>query len=90
MAATYCSAPQRKQTPPIEREVMAAIHINPANTIRILESELESLKALQKLEHKERIESLINMLTKTSKGEWDEIKNINPQLHEFVRQAVNR
>ncbi len=55
-----------------------------------LENELESLKQLQIIEHKERIDLIIHTLRNVTNGEWDEIKEINPGLHAFIRQATNR
>lgn len=57
---------------------------------KILESQLESLRKLQTLEHKERLNNFLFTLEQITNGEWDEIKEMNPGLHKFIKQATNR
>jgi len=55
-----------------------------------LQDELENTKKLLEFEKSERMYIFSATLKTMTNGEWDEMKIRYPDLHAFVKQAVNR
>lgn len=52
--------------------------------------ESENTKKLYEFELNERMNIFTKTIESMTNGEWDKLKEINPKLHAFVKQAVNR
>lgn len=52
--------------------------------------EAEKIKKLYEYELKERINIFATTLRTMTNGEWDKLKELEPDLHTFIKQAVNR
>ena len=61
-----------------------------SNKIAFLEGQVDSLSRLLAIEKSERMRVFTETLKLMTNGEWDELKNIDPKLHAFVKQAVAR
>lgn len=55
-----------------------------------LKRENESINKLYQLELDERIRLFASVIQCMTNGEWDRLKELRPDLHDFVKQAVNR
>lgn len=52
--------------------------------------EAENIKKLYEYELKERMNIFATTLRTMTNGEWDKLKELEPDLHAFIKQAVNR
>lgn len=52
--------------------------------------EAENIKKLYEYELKERMNIFATTLRTMTNGDWDKLKELHPNLHAFVKQAVNR
>jgi len=52
--------------------------------------ESENIKNLYEYELNERMGIFAKTINSMTNGEWDKLKELRPDLHAFVKQAVNR
>ncbi len=52
--------------------------------------EAENIKKLYEYELKERMNIFAATLRTMTNGEWGKLKDLEPDLHAFIKQAVNR
>lgn len=50
----------------------------------------DNIQNLYEYELKERMNIFATTLRTMTNGEWDKLKEIEPNLHAFIKQAVNR
>ena len=58
--------------------------------IERMEGKLDTLSKLLDLEREERFRIAKSVLIGFTNGDWDGLKNREPKLHEFIRQATSR
>ena len=49
-----------------------------------------TLDKITEIANRQRLGMFIQIMKFITNGEWDEIKKVDPELHDFIRRAVNR